>query len=148
MRKATLQVSALTAVILVLGCNNQADADWQGAYLYEHEVGVGAGGVTSFIEYHLTLGKDDKCALAIVGLQTDEQISCTTKAAGDSIAIEFKSYADGAVKNAYDVAVYPVGSMLFSLAKEKDVLTTRWQILVPDGIQNTSGQYFARVKGQ
>lgn len=148
MRKIVSPASAFLALALSLGCQQEAGADWQGAYFYEHEVGEGAGGVTSFIEYNLAIGAGDKCTLEIVGLQMEEQILCTATATatGDEVAVAFKSYADGAVKNALDVAVYPAGGTLFSLSKEKDTLITRWQALVPDGVENKSGSYFVPAK--
>lgn len=145
MNRKFLQLCFFPLLMLFAGCNNAANIDWRGSYLYEHEVGEGAGGISSIIEYTLTIA-DDKCSLTIVGLQTDEQITCSTKTSGDSIAIEFKSYADGSIKNPVGVAVYTVGSALFSMKKDKDGYVTKWHDLVPDGSKELSGKYFAPTK--
>ncbi|HSX86181.1 MAG TPA: DUF5991 domain-containing protein [Cellvibrio sp.] len=127
----------------LLGCKTQAETDWRGAYLYEHELGEGAGGISSFIEYNLTIA-DNKCTIDIVGLQTDDHILCTTKPSEDAVAVTFKSYTDGTTKNPLGIAVYDIGSTLFSLKKKNDSLITQWQSLVPDGLKKLSGEYFAK----
>lgn len=144
MKRSFLFWCILPSVLLFTGCETEAETDWGGAYLYEHELGEGAGGISSFIEYNLTIA-DDKCTLDITGLQTDDNILCTTKPSGESIAITFKSYTDGATKNPLGVAVYEVGSTLFSLSKKEDALITQWQSLVPDGLEKQFGEYFAQV---
>lgn len=145
MNRKFLQLCIFPLLMLFAGCNNAANIDWRGAYLYEHELGEGAGGISSIIEYTLTIS-DDKCSLTIVGLQTDEQITCSAKTSGDSVAIDFKSYSNGSTTNAVGVAVYTVGSTLFFLKKEKDSHVTKWQDLVPDGTKELSGKYFVTTK--
>jgi hypothetical protein len=145
MSKKILQFCFVPILMLFAGCNNAANIDWRGTYLYEHEVGEGAGGISSFIEYTLTIA-DDKCSLAIVGLQTDEQIICSTKTSGDSVSIAFKSYANGSTTNALGIDVYTVDGTLFSLNNNKDGYITKWQDLVPDGTKELSGKYFVLTK--
>lgn len=147
MKRSLLFWCVLPTALLVTGCKTQAETDWRGAYLYEHELGEGAGGISSFIEYNLTIA-DNKCTLDIVGLQTDEQILCTTTPSKGAIAVSFKSYSDGATKNPLGITVYEVGSILFSLSKNNDSLITQWQSLVPDGLEKLSGEYFAPVSGE
>jgi hypothetical protein len=145
MNRKFLQLFIFPLLMLFAGCNNAANVDWRGSYLYEHEVGEGAGGIVGIIEYTLTMS-DEKCSLTIIGLQSDEQIICSTKTSGDSVAVDFKSYADGATVNPVGVAVYTVGGTLFSLQKDKSGYITKWQTLVPDGIKESSGKYFAPTK--
>jgi len=144
MKKSFLMACVLPTILLFAGCNNEAETNWNGAYLYEHELGEGAGGISNIVEYDLTIA-DDKCTLDIVGFQTDDHLLCTTKPSGDSVAIAFKSYTDGATKNALGVTAYEVGSALFSLSRKNDSLTTQWQSLVPDGLEKLPGEYFAPV---
>ncbi len=141
MNKQFLQFCLLPLLMLFAGCNNAANVDWRGIYFYEHEVGEGAGGISSFIEYTLTI-TDDKCLLGIVGLQTDEQIICSPKKSGDSVSIAFKSYANGSTTNPLGIAVYSPDGTLFSLSNNKDGYITKWQDLVPDGTTELSGKYF------
>lgn len=134
----------LPVAILFTGCKSEANSEWQGNYLYEHEIGEGAGGISSFIEYDLTIA-NEKCTLNIAGLQIDDHLICKAEPSENAVAIKFKSYADGEIKNPLGIDVYKVDDTLFSLVKDKDSLTTQWKSLVPDGMEKLSGEYFSRI---
>jgi len=130
-----------------IACNREVSADtWVGSYLYEHELGVGSGGVVSFVEYELVLQKKGQCKLAVLGRQVAEEIHCMLKPLKNSaVAIQFKSYSGGRTMNADGVSIYKVNQRLFSLSKTPDSLTTKWQGLQPDGIPSQSGEFFKKL---
>lgn len=58
------------------------------------------------------------------------------------LSINFQSYEDGSVKNAYGVQIYKAGEQLFWLDKE---LITHWDALVPDESVAKPGKYFLKT---
>lgn len=142
--KLSLVVRLVAGFLLAISLNACADKNpWQGDYLYEAALGENLGGDQMVVSYGLHL-QGTSCTLDIEGYQVSESIVCSANADGDSLIVSFKSYADGSVKNIYDVAVYPVGGPLFSLKSSAKGLVTQWQNLEPDNTSVKEGAFFVR----
>lgn len=118
-----------------------ASTAWQGEYRYEAVLGENVAGDAVVIEYTFTLS-DTGCSIQIEGYQVAEIIVCKTTASDRSLEVKFLSYNNGSTKNIYDQEVYPVGSILFSLAKTGGQIVTTWGDLLPDESLKKIGLYF------
>ena len=116
---------------------------WQGTYSYEAMLGENVADDAVIIEYALSISHNE-CSLQIEGYQVSESILCTTREDNGHLNVDFKSYADGSVKNIYDVAVYTVGGTLFSFSHENNQLLTIWGELIPDESLPQKGVYFLK----
>lgn len=116
---------------------------WQGTYNYEAMLGENVADDAIIIEYALSISGNE-CSLQIEGYQVSESILCTTREDNDHLTVNFKSYADGSVKNIYDVAVYTVGGTLFSFSYDNNQLLTTWGELIPDESLPQKGVYFLK----
>ncbi len=139
------RVFSVACVLLgCAACNANIPDVWRGQYLYEHELGAGAGGIVPIVEYELTVGDDDGCSLTIVGYQVDEAIICEAQADADRLVVSFVSFDDGSTQNVLGIQVYPVGEPLIVLIHEKSKLMTRWANVTPDGVSQNSGIFFVK----
>lgn len=139
-------MAAFCALQLLLASACQSSADWHGVYKFSEKLGEDPGGAAMLVEYRLELD-GDRCLLQIAGYQSDTRILCDLDAVDDTAAIRFRSYGNGEVKNIYGVQVYQVGELLFVLRRPSagsEALVTEWGGLVPDSVEETSGNYFAR----
>lgn len=134
-------------LLALCGCEQivAAAPSWDGAYVYEANLGETVGGVTAASNYRLTLSHE-QCTLKIQGYQVDEAIRCETKEVGNSISVVFVSFSNGDVKNIYGVEAYPPGKPLFSLYRSGRLVETEWQELKPTDETPKMGNFFSRQK--
>lgn len=119
-------------------------AGWTGRYTYEYDGGKTVGGSAVIVGYTLTIGPST-CRLDASGFQTDETILCTTRPAGSTIDVLFRSYGDGATTDRYGNPVYSVGDPLFALERRDGRLLTRWKgYALPDEKPRPPGVFFRR----
>lgn len=118
-----------------------ADSVWQGSYDYYLDLSGGVPDQMMFVEYVLEIS-DNSCRLSIQGYQVFETILCRAEGGVKLLSINFQSYEDGSVKNAYGVQIYKAGEQLFWLDKE---LITHWDALVPDESVAKPGKYFLKT---
>jgi hypothetical protein len=116
---------------------------WQGEYSYEALLGENVAEDAVIIEYTLNIS-DTACSIRVEGYQVAESILCTAVTSKDSLEVKFLSYKNGSIRNVYDVAVYPVGSLLFSLVMDDEQLVTTWGELLPDESLKRRGFYFIK----
>lgn len=114
---------------------------WNGTYIYSDTLGNTAGGSVITTNYKLTIDSS-LCTLNIEGFQLEERIICDAESNDNVLSVKFKSYADGSAVNAFGVAIYKVNDTLFSLAKSKDLLITKWVAEKPDNNKSSEGLYF------
>ncbi len=155
-RRAAVVARVLAMLVLLpVGCSDPAaptraaDAGgWCGTYLFDGATGHTAGG--SPITYHYTLsvrpaGHPAGCTLRLEGFQQDETLRCAADGGPHTLTVAFRSYANGAVTNAYGVQVYRPGEVLFTLDRAphgtQPALRTTWHALHPDGLAGT-GPFF------
>jgi hypothetical protein len=119
----------------------QVPAAWQGNYVYEHGAGTG-----TVVEYRVQLGAGS-CQITAQGFQTDEQIRCrAVPRAGNQIDINFVSYGDGGLTNAFGVQPYRPGTRLFSLSNRRGAVVTGWGSYSPFENRQPVGRYFRRAR--
>ncbi|MCJ2081238.1 DUF5991 domain-containing protein [Methylobacterium sp. J-090] len=109
---------------------------WAGTYVFEHSAGRTAGGSPIVVAYRLDLvpGRGTRdCLLRVEGFQTNETIVCKLRGDANSVSVDFHTYGDGRIVNAYGTKRYDVGAPLFSMERS-GALVTRWQALTPDGV--------------
>lgn len=136
--------TALCVLLLSLAAACQSSADWDGVYTFGEKLGEDPGGAAMLVEYRLELA-GDRCLLDITGYQSDSHIRCALDASDATAVVRFRSYGTGDVKNIYGVQVYQVGEPLFVLRRSADSgLVTEWDGLVPDSVEEKTGNYFAR----
>lgn len=138
-------MAVFCALQLLLASACQSSADWDGIYTFSEKLGEDPGGAAMLVEYRLELD-GGHCLLQIAGYQSDTRIRCTLESAKDRAVVSFHSYGSGEVENQYGVQVYRVGEPLFTLRRPADdsaTLVTEWGSLVPDSIEEKSGNYFA-----
>lgn len=131
-----------TAVLLIFACSKKIV--WDGSYHYQDQLGQNNGGIPLLIDYELVL-QQAHCQLEMQGYQVAEKLLCSTEGEGRVLQVKFASYANGKETNAYDVAVYKPGEILFTLEKSEeksDSLITHWHALRPDAADIASGVYF------
>lgn len=141
-----ISMAALCVLLLSIAAACQSRADWDGVYTFSEKLGEDPGGAAMLVEYRLELA-GDKCTLNVTGYQSDSHIRCTLDASDGKAVIRFQSYDNGDVKNRYGVQVYQVGESLFTLRGSPTGLQgpiTEWGGLVPDSVEEKSGNYFAR----
>lgn len=118
----------------------QTPAAWQGDYVYEH----GAGTAT-VVEYRVQLSAGD-CRITGQGFQTDETIICqVVERPGNLIDVNFVSYGDGGVVNAFGVQPYQPGTRLFSLSNRNGTIWTGWGAYSPFENRRPVGRHFRRA---
>lgn len=120
-----------------------ASNTWQGEYSYEAILGENVAEDAIIIEYTLNIS-DTACSIRVEGYQVAESILCTAVTSKNSLEVKFLSYQNGSTKNIYDVEVYSVGSVLFSLKFDSEQLVTNWGELLPDESLKKVGRYFAK----
>jgi hypothetical protein len=120
---------------------------WQGSYEYSGSFFDGIQSVISDIT--LTIGADGSCSLLWEGFQRDENLVCAiVKSAqqADGVDVEFLSYPDGKLENAFGVAVYHPKERLFSLIKKGDgKLITVWSAKYQPPKTKKSGLFFEKT---
>lgn len=138
----TIASAALAlSITMSTGVVAQVPAAWHGAYVYEHGAGTG-----TLVEYRVELGAGS-CRITAQGFQTDEQIRCRAVAgAGNRIDINFVSYGDGGVTNAFGVQPYRPGARLFSLLNRRGAIVTGWGSYSPFESRQPVGRYFRRAR--
>lgn len=114
---------------------------WNGTYIYSGTSGNTTGGSIITTNYQLSIDSS-LCALNIDGFQLEERIICDAVSKDNVLSVKFKSYADGSVVNAFGVAIYKVNDVLFSIAKTKNSLITKWVAELPDDKIEREGIYF------
>lgn len=144
-----MKILSLLSVILFVSFSLAASTSWKGTYLYTDNAGKNAAQDSVLTSYEIKVEEDAKSISALIeieGYQTSEKIKATGKIQGDSLVLSFKSYQDGKTTNIYDVAVYPVGSELFRITKEKEgKYSAEWKSIQPDsGAKKSSLTYQAR----
>ncbi len=118
---------------------------WNGKYIYEASAGENVAKDEVVVEYTFKYSAT-QCEVQIEGYQVSEVIICNAHEANNNLEVTFKSYSNGSTKNAYDVEVYPVSSVLFTLTNKDSTTLTTWGELMPDGITEKSGKYFSKHK--
>jgi Family of unknown function (DUF5991) len=129
---------------------NDPVSPWLGEYQFEGHGGNTAGGSPIMMEITLTIskpGSNDSCKLHMQGFQKDETIFCTTTGTDSKLDVRFKTYDDGRIVNAYDVARYKVSEVLFSLEKtdgkdKKTRYVPHWAAYVPFDNMDIGGKYY------
>ena len=136
-------------------CANAMAGTWDGRYVFTDHIGHTAGGSPMSVEYVVTVtpAVARPCFIRMEGFQTDEELLCTARENGNKLVLDFKSYADGSVKNIHGVGVYPVGAPLLTLEwlenKSGRTLRTTWQNLgALDGKPKQPGVYFRQDRPQ
>lgn len=71
-------------------------------------------------------------------------IRCTAAMRGNALVIGFKGYANGSVKNQYDVAQYQPGQALLTLRRTPSGLVTDWQAYTRSDGKAEAGRYFKK----
>lgn len=137
----------ITSIILLVSLGSFscfASPDWAGTYNYEFAQGNTVGGSPISMKYVLTVsGKD--CSLSIDGFQTIERIRCRADTAKSTLHVRFKSYANGAVTNEFDVQIYEADQILFDLERSDTNITTIWKSEIPDENLPRTGTYFLKA---
>jgi len=105
-----------------------AKENWSGNYFCELELGDTAAEQSIIIEHELSIS-EGSCKLAVNGFQVSEDITCNATQLDSGVSIAFSSYADGSLKNIYDVQVYKPGEVLFELTQSPEKPLTRWKAL-------------------
>ncbi|AMD93240.1 DUF5991 domain-containing protein [Desulfomicrobium orale] len=125
-------------VLSVLGCMLATlvwagTFDWSGVYQWEEAGGPRVNGLHSTVTYTLTVEPRDGALAAVLdatGFQTYESMLCEVVGDEDSLAVFFRSYADGKMENSYGVKIYDAGECLFTLKRaghgSQDSLLTYW----------------------
>ncbi|WP_052447996.1 DUF5991 domain-containing protein [Vibrio rotiferianus] len=115
----------LSTLLLSFTASASLPPSWDGNYRCELNLGENAAGQSAWAKYELSIS-EDSCSLEAQGFQLDESIVCSTKAQGDRLDVQFKSYSNGELSNLFGVQVYRVKETLFSLEKEHKGLLTHW----------------------
>lgn len=119
----------------------QTPAAFLGNYVYEHGAGTG-----TVVEYRVQLGADN-CRITAQGFQTDETIICRdVERPGNLIDVNFVSYGDGGVVNAFGVQPYQRGERLFSLSNRNGAIRTGWGAYSPFENRRPVGRHFRRSR--
>ena len=113
---------------------------WQGSYIYEADLGKNVAEQAVIVEYVLEID-GSSCQLSIQGYQVFETILCDARSNKKTLNIQFRSYEDGSVKNAYGIEIYKAGQRLFWF---DDALITYWDAMVPDESVAKPGKYFLK----
>ena len=144
--------TALPAGLIAISAAVAAPApspSWAGTYTFAHHAGRTAAGTPIVVAYRLDIVPkrgNRACLLRIEGFQTDETILCKLRGDARSISVEFHTYGDGRIVNAYGTKLYEIGAPLFSM-DQSGALMTRWQALTPDGVgAGTAAAAFQRQR--
>ena len=76
--------------------------DWSSVYQWEEDGGPRVNGLHSTVTYTLTVEPQDGVLAAVLdatGFQTYESMLCEVVGDEDSLAVFFRSYADGKMEN-------------------------------------------------
>lgn len=138
MRAYLIVAAAITAALPATA----AAPGWAGRYSFENGLGRNAGGYYMTVAHRLTIGARG-CRLDAEGYQTDDHILCRAVPAGNTLSVNFVSYADGKVANQYGTILYRPGQTLFTLNRTPRGIVTRWGAYQPDATRG-AGKYFRR----
>lgn len=122
---------------------------WAGAYVYEQLGPATAGGVVVPMSLRLTVmptRPEPSARLEQTGNQVNRIRWCDVEATAYRLVVRFRSFGDGRAVNAYGVAEFAPGEVLFSMQRVSGAhpmrLKTRWQALRPEGAA-AAGRFFA-----
>ena len=147
--RAAMAVSACLFAMSAAFATPASAPPWAGTYTFAHDAGRTTGGSAIVVVYRLDIvpGQGNRdCLLRIEGFQTNETIVCKLRGDARSVSVDFNTYGDGRIVNAYGTKLYEIGAPLFSLERS-GALVTRWQALTPEGVgAGTSAVAFERQR--
>lgn len=143
---AKFLVMMVVLFLTLHACISQESFEWEGAYLYQDQLGKTFGGSPIVIDMNLSIKVDDSCLLVINGYQISEKIVCRAVSNPTGKQITFVSYDTGKIENEYGVQQYQVGEALFSLERSQGRVLTIWQALKPNNVEKSMGSFFVKVK--
>ena len=119
-------MKTIAFVLLALCHGAWALEAWDGTYVWQARYGQSKGGSPLVLDYRISLA-GPQCRIALDGYQTEETLLCTATADRSTLTLRFASHANGALTNAYGVAVYQPGQALLRLQRlDAKTLRTTW----------------------